>query len=62
MFHEGGCVHLFAKRFNLIGRLLGIVALGQSVPIHSQEKCRLAYFAILVLKATEKEKPRRSGA
>jgi hypothetical protein len=40
MFHEGGCVsHVFAKRINLIGKLLGIVALGQFVPIHFQEKC-----------------------
>jgi len=38
MFHEGGCVlHLFAKQINLIGKFLGIVALGQFVPIHFQE-------------------------
>jgi hypothetical protein len=39
MFHEGGsacCV--FAKRINLIGRLLALVAQGQFVPIRFQEK------------------------
>jgi len=40
MFHEGGCEsHASAKRINLPGRLLGIGALGQFVPIHFQEKC-----------------------
>jgi len=40
MFHEGGRVsHVLSKRINLLGRLLGIVALGQFVPIHFQEKC-----------------------
>ena len=38
MFHEGGCVfHIFSKRINLPGRLLGIVAQGQfehPVPVH----------------------------
>jgi hypothetical protein len=39
IFHEGGCVcHVFAKRINLIERLSGIVAQGQFVPIHFQEK------------------------
>jgi hypothetical protein len=39
MFHEGGCgSHVFAKRINLPGRLLGIVALGQFAPIHLLEK------------------------
>jgi hypothetical protein len=42
MFHEDGCVsHAFANRINVIRRLLGIVALGQFVPIHfSGEICR----------------------
>jgi hypothetical protein len=40
MFHEGGCVsHVFAKRISLTGRLLGIAALAQFVPIYFQEKC-----------------------
>ena len=40
MFHEGGCPsHVFAIRINLPGRLMGIVGLGQFVPIHFQEKC-----------------------
>ena len=40
MFHEGGCVSLvFAKRINVPGKSLGIVVLGQFVPIHFQEKC-----------------------
>jgi hypothetical protein len=40
MFHEGGWVfHVFAKQIHLIGRLLGVFALGQFVPIHFQEKC-----------------------
>jgi hypothetical protein len=39
MFHESGCEsHVFAKRINLPGRLLGIGALGQFVPVHFQEK------------------------
>jgi len=40
MFHEGGCVsHVIAKRINPTGRHLDIVASGQIVPIHFQEKC-----------------------
>jgi hypothetical protein len=44
MFHEGGCIsHIFAKRINLPGRLLGIVPQGQIVPIHVQEKCAATF-------------------
>jgi nicotinamide riboside transporter PnuC len=44
MFHEGGTVcHVFAKRINLIEWFLGIVALGQFVPIHFQGKCAVTY-------------------
>jgi len=40
MFHKSGCVsHVFAKQINLSGRLYGIGAQGQFVPIHFQEKC-----------------------
>jgi len=39
MFHEGGGVsRVFAKQIHLAGKLLGIVAPGQFVPIHFQEK------------------------
>jgi hypothetical protein len=39
IFHEDGCVcEVFAKRINLIGRLLDIVAQEQFVPIRFQEK------------------------
>lgn len=42
MFHQGGSVSYgFAKRIHLPGRRLGVVALGQFVPVHFQEKCRL---------------------
>jgi hypothetical protein len=40
MFHEGGSVfHVFAKRIDLPGSLLGIGAQGQFVPIRLPEKC-----------------------
>ncbi len=40
IFHEGGCIsHVFVTRINLTGRLLGIGAQAQFVPIHFQEKC-----------------------
>jgi len=40
MFHESGrAFHVFAKRIKLPGRILGVGALGQFVPIHFQEKC-----------------------
>jgi hypothetical protein len=39
MFREGSWVTaVFSKRINLTGRLLGIIAPGQFVPIHFQEK------------------------
>ncbi len=43
MFHEGGRVsQVFAKRIHLSGKFLDIVAQGQFVPIHFQEKCAVA--------------------
>jgi hypothetical protein len=39
MFHEGGYVcDAFAKRINLTGSLLGIVAKRQFAPVRFQEK------------------------
>jgi len=37
VFHEGGCEsHVITKRINLPGRLVGVDALGQFVPVHVQ--------------------------
>ena len=39
IFHEGGHVsNVLAKRINVVERLMGIVVLGQFVPIRFQEK------------------------
>ena len=39
IFHEGGDVsNVLAKRINVVARLMGIVVLGQFVPMRFQEK------------------------
>ena len=47
MFDEDGYVsRVFANRSNLIGRLLGIVAIGPFVTIHFQEKSTVTAWTI----------------
>jgi hypothetical protein len=49
MFHEGGGVsHVFAKRIDLPGGFLGVVALGQFVPVQIQQHMLLLLLRLAI--------------